>query len=47
MVLTPFSCVLLHFLIALLVLWLGLVILRVAIFSLSLVMWVGVAFALL
>jgi len=47
MVLTPFSHVLLRLLISLLVLRLGLVVLRVAIFDLSLAMWVGVAFALL
>ena len=47
MVLTPFSHVLLHLLIALLVLRLGLVVLRVAIFSMSLAVWVRVAFSLL
>ena len=46
MVLTPFSRVLLHLLIALLVLRLGLVVLRVEISTWSPPMWVGVAFAL-
>ena len=45
MVLTPFSYVLLHLLISLLVFRLGMVVLRMAIFSLSLAVWVGVAFA--
>jgi hypothetical protein len=47
MVLTPFSCFLLHLFIALLLLWIGLVVLRVALFSLSLAVWVGDAFSLL
>jgi hypothetical protein len=47
MVLTPFSHVLLHLLIGLLVLWLGLVVLRVIVFSLSLAVWVGATFSLL
>jgi len=47
MVLTPFSCVFLHLLIALLVLQLGLVFLRAVISIWSLVVWVGVAFTLL
>ena len=47
MVFTPFSHVLLHLLITLLVLFLGMVFMRVAIFSLSLVVLVGVAFSLL
>ena len=47
MVFTTFSRVLLRLLISLLVFHLGLGVLRVAIFSLSLVVWVGAAFALL
>ena len=47
MVLTPFSRVLLHLLIALLVLRLGLVVMRVAISARSLVVWVEATFALL
>jgi hypothetical protein len=47
MVFTPFSRVLLRLLITLLVLLIGLVVLRVAIFALSLVLWVGDAFSLL
>jgi hypothetical protein len=47
MVFTPFSHVLLRLLIALLMLWLGLVVLRVAIFSLSLAVGVGAAFSML
>ena len=47
MVLTPFSRVLLRLLIALLVLQIGLVFLRVAIFSMSLVVWFGATFFLL
>ena len=47
MVLTPFSHVLLCLLIALLVLRLGLVVLRAAISTWSLAVWVGAAFALL
>jgi len=47
MVHTPFSCVLLRLLISLLVLRLGLVVLREAISTWSIVVWVGVAFALL
>jgi len=47
MLLTPFSRVLLHLLIPLLVLRLGLVFLRVAIFALNLTVWVGEAFSLL
>jgi hypothetical protein len=47
MLLTPFSCVLVRLIISLLVLRIGLVVMRVAIFSLSLAVWVGAAFALL
>jgi hypothetical protein len=47
MVLTPFSHVLLRLLISLLVLRLGLVVLREAILTWSIVMWVGAAFSLL
>jgi len=47
MVLTPFSRVLLHLLISLLVLWLGLVVLRATISNWSLFVWVGATFALL
>jgi len=47
MVFTPFFYVLLQLFITLLVLRLGLVVVRVAIFSLSLVLWVGVTFTLL
>ena len=47
MLFTPFSHVLLRILITLLRLWLGLVVLRVAIFDLSLVVWVGATFSFL
>jgi hypothetical protein len=47
MVFTPLSHVLILLLITLLGLFLGLVFLRVTIFSLSLVLWVGDAFSLL
>ena len=47
MVLTPFSRVLLQLLIALLVLWLGRIVLTTTIVTWSRVVWVGVAFALL
>ena len=44
MIFTPFSRVLLRLLITLIVLWLGLVFLRVTIFSLSLFFWLGPPF---
>jgi hypothetical protein len=47
MVFTSFCCVLLRLLITLLRLRLGLVVMRVAIFALSLVLWVGAFFVLL
>jgi hypothetical protein len=47
MVFTPLSHVLLRLLITILVLRLGLVVIRVAIFSLTLVLWVGDDFSLL
>jgi hypothetical protein len=47
MVFTPLSRVLLRLLITLLGLQIGLVVLRVGIFALSLVFWVGATFALL
>jgi hypothetical protein len=47
MVLTPFSRVLPRILISLIVLRLGMVVLRVDLFSLSLAVWVGATFALL
>jgi hypothetical protein len=47
MVLKPISRVLLRIPITLLGLWLALVVLRVTIFVVSLVLWVGAAFALL
>jgi hypothetical protein len=47
MLLTPFSCVLIHLLIALLVLWLELVFLRDPISTCSLAVWVGADFSLL
>jgi len=47
MIFTPFSCVLLRIFITLLLLWLGLVVPRVSIFSLSLSMRIGVCLSLL